>query len=78
MGLLDLLNKFSGAISEVITGIKLLIAALFIRRSTKIEVKKNALEQENKIKDQQLEIAARPPASPGHVRDELFGPSEED
>lgn len=72
MDLLNLLSKFSGAISEIIKGIKLIVAGIFIRRATKIEVKKDALEQETKIKDQQLEIAARPPARPSDVRDSLF------
>lgn len=72
MDLLSLLGKFSGAISEIIKGIKLAVAAFYIRRSTKIEVKKDALEQESKIKDQQLDIAARPPVDPSDVRNSLF------
>lgn len=72
MDLLNLLSKFSGAVSEIIKGIKLAVLGLLIRRSTKIEVKKDALEQETKIKDKQLEIASRPPVKPSGVRDELF------
>lgn len=72
MGLLNLLSQFSGALSAAIHAVKLFVAGLFIRRSTKIEMKKDALEQESAIKDKQIEIASRPPVKPGSVRDSLF------
>lgn len=67
-----LLNALPAIITKLIDGIKILVTGWFIRRSTKIEAKKDALEQENTIKDQQLEIAARPSPSPSDVRDGLF------
>lgn len=72
MELLNLLSKFSGAITAIVNAVKLFVAGLFIRRSTQIEVKKDALEQESAIKDRQIEIASRPPVKPSSVRDSLF------
>ncbi|WP_435640315.1 hypothetical protein [Micavibrio aeruginosavorus] len=66
-------NSILPAIAKIIDAIKLVVAGLFIRRSAKIEVKKDALEQQVKIQNEQLEIAARPADSPSVVRDELFG-----
>lgn len=70
---MEWLNSILPAIAKVIDAIKLAVAGLFIRRSTKIEVKKDALEQQVKIQNEQLEIAARPADPPSVVRDELFG-----
>lgn len=67
-----LLNALPAIITKLIDGIKVLVTGWFIRRATKIEAKKDALEQENTTKDQQLEIAARPSPPPSDVRDSLF------
>lgn len=70
---MEWLNSILPAIAKIIDAVKLAVAGLFIRRSTKIEMKKDALEQQVKIQNEQLEIAARPDGPPSVVRDELFG-----
>lgn len=71
MNLLSYLKDIPGLLKDLFNAIKLFLAGLYIRRSTQIEVKKNALEQENKIKDQQLEIASHPAANPSDARDSM-------
>lgn len=70
---MEWLNSILPAIAKIIDALKLAVAGLLIRRSTKIEVKKDALDQTVKIQKEQLEIAARPADPPSVIRDELFG-----
>ncbi len=66
-----LLNSLPQWIGKVIDGIKMFFAGLYIRRSTRIESERDALHEANRIKTQQLEISARPPADPDAIRDRM-------
>jgi hypothetical protein len=68
MNLLSLLNNFSDLLLKIFGKVKYLLAGLYIRRSTRIEVEKNALEKANHIQKQQIDIAADAPHRPSDVR----------
>lgn len=63
-----MLSDFTGLFIKLWEGLKLLLAGLFIRRSTIIETERNALETSNQVKSEQLEISAAPPVRPSVVR----------
>lgn len=63
-----LLQLASDALLKLIDGLKYLVAALFIRRSTKIEVQKDEIKKASEIKTEQLRIAAQPPADAAALR----------
>lgn len=58
-------------LGRVLDALKLAAAALFIRRSTKIEVSRDALQHKSDIQKNQLEIAARPDADPDALRQRM-------
>ncbi len=66
-----LLSTLPQWIGKVIDGIKMFFAGLYIRRATRIESERDILHDANRIKSQQLEISARPPADPDDVRDRM-------
>lgn len=66
-----LLNAIPAWGLKIIDFFKGLLAALYIRRSTRIESERDVLHDANNIKNQQLEISARPPDDPDAVRDRM-------
>ena len=67
----EILSNFAGLFIKLWDGLKLLLAGLFIRRSTIIETERNVLETSNQVKSEQLQISAAPPANPSAVRNRM-------
>ncbi len=71
MSLATILSNLQGLLIKIIDGFKYLLAAFYIRRSTRIETEKNALEKANKSKTKQLDISAGSPERPSSVRERM-------
>lgn len=65
------LSKTLELLKPVFNFLKYAAGFLYIRRSTKIEVERDVLEQANAVQKTQLDIAANTDPDPSDVRDSM-------
>jgi hypothetical protein len=66
-----ILSNLSGIFSKVVDAVKYVTTFFYIRRSTRIENEKDALEVSNSVKNQQIDIASDAPVDPSDLRERM-------